>query len=78
LAHSNALTEKARVPGKLRSKLNSFQDNLIQRVYAPALDFSLTHKAVILSILAGSIMISAGAFAGNHIKSAFFPEIEAP
>jgi multidrug efflux pump subunit AcrB len=78
LAHSRAMTEKARTPGKIRSRLEGYQEFLIHRIYAPFLDFALAHKGVILSALAGSIMISVGAFAGNHVKAAFFPEIEAP
>jgi len=78
LAHSRALTENARHEGRIRQRLNSVQEFLIYRIYAPFLDFALAHKGVILSLLVGSLMISIGAFAGNHVKAAFFPEIEAP
>ncbi|MBF9014701.1 MULTISPECIES: efflux RND transporter permease subunit [unclassified Oceanispirochaeta] len=78
LAHSKAMTEEARIPGKFRARLQSWQDYLINRIYAPFLDFSLAHKGVILSLLAGSLMISVGAVAGNHIEATFFPDIEAP
>ena len=78
LAHSAALSEEARNPAPLRARLLKGQDYLVNRVYAPALEFALGHRAVVLSILAGAIMISAGAFAGQHIKAAFFPEIESP
>ncbi|MDC7235984.1 MAG: efflux RND transporter permease subunit, partial [Spirochaetales bacterium] len=78
LAHSKAMTEEARTPGRIRSKLQSAQDFLINRLYGPFIDFALVHKGVIIAILAGCIMISVGAAAGNHIKAAFFPEIEAP
>jgi multidrug efflux pump subunit AcrB len=78
LAHSKAMTEEARIAGPVRAKLQSWQDFLINRIYAPFLDFALAYKGVILSLLAGSIMISVGAVAGNHIKATFFPDIEAP
>lgn len=78
LAHSKAMTEEARNAGAVRTKLQEWQDFLINRIYAPFLDFALAHKGVILSLLAASIMISVGAVAGNHIKATFFPDIEAP
>ncbi|MDC7241277.1 MAG: efflux RND transporter permease subunit [Spirochaetales bacterium] len=78
LAHSRAMSSEARKPNPLRIRLQRSQDFLINRLYAPFLDFALTHKAAVLSVLAGSLMITAGAIGGNHMKAAFFPEIEAP
>ncbi len=78
LAHSKAMTEAAREPNRLRRYLQSGQDYLINRIYAPFLGFALKHKAFVLAVLAGSLLITAGAVAGNHVKAAFFPEIEAP
>ena len=78
LAHSKALSAEARQPGRYRRHLLAAQDCLVNRIYAPFLDYALRHKAVILTLLACSIMISVGAVLGNHIKAAFFPDIEAP
>jgi len=78
LAHSKALTEEAREPRRLRRMLEKGQNFLIHRIYAPFLDFALGHRGFILSLTAGAIMISLGAGMGNHIKAAFFPDIEAP
>ncbi len=78
LSHSAALSEKARRPGALRARLLAAQDTLVNRIYAPFLDFALGHRPFILSLLGAAVMISAGAFAGQHIKAAFFPEIESP
>ena len=78
LAHSKALTAEARESSPFRRKLQQSQDFLIYRIYQPFLDFALNHKAVILTLLVCSIMISVGAAMGNHIKAAFFPDIEAP
>ena len=78
LAHSKALSTEARQPNHFRKKMEQAQYYLIYRLYAPFLDFALNHKAVIVTALGCSLMISMGAFMGNHIKSAFFPDIEAP
>ncbi len=78
LAHSNALTEGARRRNTLRRRLEEAQDFLVSRIYGPFLDFALENRAFILSLTLGALLISAGAVAGNHIKAAFFPEIESP
>ncbi len=78
LAHSKSLTDSARNPGKLRRKLEVFQYYLIHRIYSPFLNYALSNRAVILTILGCTLMISVGAVMGNHIRAAFFPDIEAP
>ncbi|WP_321991758.1 efflux RND transporter permease subunit [Marispirochaeta aestuarii] len=78
LSHSRALSEEARRPNRVRRSLERAQDFLINRIYAPFLDFALQNRALILSVAAGAILISVGAVAGNHIKAAFFPELVSP
>ena len=78
LAHSRALSEEAREQGSFRRQMENLQYRLIRKVYTPFLDYALTHKGIILTLLSCSMMISAGAVMGNHIKAAFFPDIEAP
>ena len=78
LSHSKAFTEEARRPKRARRFLESGQAFLVNRIYAPFLDFALRNRAFVLSIAFGALLISIGAVAGNHISAAFFPEIESP
>lgn len=77
LAHSKALSGKDR-QSKLREKLNNGILYFIEKLYGPFLRFSLKYKWAVMGTMFAVILILAGAFAGNHVKATFFPEIESP
>ncbi len=75
LAYSKALKE-----GQKKNKLELFTDKVMfvlrDKLYAPALRFSLNHKLFTFICAIGLGMITIGAISGNHIQFTFFPVIE--
>jgi multidrug efflux pump subunit AcrB len=75
LSHSKALQE-----GQKKSKLEKFTDKVMyvlrDKLYAPALRFSLNHKIFTFSVALALMIITTGGILGNHIKFTFFPNIE--
>ncbi len=81
LAHSSALqgTPNSRKKvGGLRKISFAFVFFLSDRLYRPFLIFSLRNRWSVLACILAIILVLIGAFQGTHIKSQFFPEIEAP
>ncbi len=77
LAHSKALSGSEKHHG-LRKKMNNGIIFIIEKIYGPFLRLCLRNKWAVITAMFSVILILAGAFAGNHVKATFFPEIEAP
>ena len=88
LAHSKALSKRSGgIRGlrgstggqnRLRGGLDRFQEQLINRIYAPVLKAALLHRGFSLALMGAALLVIVGALAGRHVKVAFFPDIEIP
>ena len=82
LAHSKALSNRPGGPGapesRLRRGLDRFQEGLINRIYAPVLKAALMHRGFALALTAATLLVMIGALGGGHVKTVFFPDVEAP
>ncbi|MEL6923127.1 MAG: efflux RND transporter permease subunit, partial [Bacteroidota bacterium] len=76
VAHSDALTREGSEKGPIRRTFDNFMEWMRNRIYAPALDFSLRNKAVTLAGLTALLLMTVGAFQGGIIRNTFFPNIE--
>ncbi len=74
LAHSSALSDTRVHP--LRARIEAVQERVINGWYRPFLERSLRNRPVVIAALVASVIVLAGAFAGNHIRAEFFPEVE--
>ncbi|MEM6965990.1 MAG: efflux RND transporter permease subunit, partial [Bacteroidota bacterium] len=75
ISHSKALNrdkKKGRVLQFFEGIMNWIRD----RVYTPALDFSLNNKGIIIASLVALFMATIGAIQGGIIQATFFPNIE--
>ena len=72
LAHSGELNKKAK-KYKINEYGDRFMNYLKDRIYAPALLFSLRYKFLIFSICCFLFLITIGAFSAGIIKLSFFP-----
>ena len=76
VAHSKALKATGNQKGRLLKALDKVMNWLRYEVYAPALDFSLRNKAVVIASLTALLLLTIGAVQGGVIRSTFFPNIE--
>lgn len=60
---------------KIRKTLNGGIDYVKNNIYGRALKFTMSNRAVSLSMLGGFIIIIVGLLAGGQIKATFFPQI---
>jgi len=74
LAHSNALSDAR--PHPLRERIERVQERFIRGWYRPFLARSLDNRPVVIAALLATVIVLVGAFAGNHIRAEFFPEVE--
>lgn len=74
VAHSKALS-RGRNPSKVEKFFTGGLNWVRQKVYSPALQFTLQRPGITFSIGVGLIMITIGAFFGGIIKGTFFPQI---
>ncbi|XLS29525.1 efflux RND transporter permease subunit [Flavobacteriaceae bacterium M23B6Z8] len=72
LAHSRDLSKKAKTY-KINEYGDRFMNYLKDKIYAPALRFSLQHKFFVFSICCFLFLLTIGAFASGIIKLSFFP-----
>jgi multidrug efflux pump subunit AcrB len=75
VAHSKALSQD-RTPNPLQAWFDRRMNYLRDKVYAPALRFSMTNMWLVSSVFVGLFMITIGGMSGGIIKSTFFPTIE--
>lgn len=75
LAHSKALRA-----GQKKNKLELFTDKIMyvlrDKLYAPALRFSLNHRFFTFGVAVALAMLTIGGIRGGHIQFTFFPVIE--
>jgi multidrug efflux pump subunit AcrB len=76
VAHSKALKRGEAPPNWLQRQFTNLMSFLRDRLYAPALRFSINNKFFTFTILLGLLIITFGALKGSVIKSTFFPNIE--
>ncbi len=76
LAHSRALSDRRGDEHPLRRRIERAQERIIQGWYRPFLTRSLENRGIVIAVLVATILVIAGAFAGNHIRAEFFPETE--
>jgi len=76
IAHSKALKQTAGKHGWFETKSEKALHWMRDKVYAPALKFSIENTAVAISIPIALIIITMGALNGSIIKTTFFPNIE--
>jgi len=76
IAHSKALKQDAGKHGWFESKSEKALHWLRDKVYAPALKFSINHTAIAIAIPIALLIITFGAIKGSIIKTTFFPNIE--
>ncbi|WP_405377085.1 efflux RND transporter permease subunit [Nonlabens sp. Asnod3-A02] len=86
LAHSKALQPKSDKPKKGIAKafqkmrvINEYGDKSMNwmrdKLYAPVLKFSLSHKLFVFSLFFAALFLTVGSMNGGVIKRAFFPRI---
>lgn len=86
LAHSKALQPRTNEPKKGIARLfqkmrvvNKFGDRLMNwmrdKIYAPALRFTLEYKLLAFSFFAAALMLTVGSVSGGIIGVTFFPSI---
>ena len=75
VAHSKALNRDNSDNALMRS-LTRFMDWLKNKLYRPALEFSLKNTALSIAIPLSLFIITLGAMKGGIIRSTFFPSIE--
>lgn len=81
IAHSKALkivTESNNLFTRIREKINRVIEFLIHKVYGRILRFSLNNRWAVSAGVFAALLIVGGMMGGAHVKSQFFPEIEAP
>lgn len=76
IAHSKALKQDAGKHGWFESKSEAALHWIRDKLYAPALKFSIDHTMVSIAIPAALFIITLGAINGSIIKTTFFPNIE--
>jgi len=75
IAHSKALSRTTR-KSKLERMVESWLHFVRDRLYTPALKYTLKHPVVTLVIPIALMMITMGALKGGVLKMTFFPNIE--
>ncbi len=75
VAHSNALDPHKKKRWVVK-KLDGFMSWLKDKVYAPALKFSINNKFFVFSLIAGLFILTIAAIRGGIIKQTAFPNVE--
>jgi multidrug efflux pump subunit AcrB len=81
IAHSKALEIKPRdknVLTRIRGSLDKFLEYILNTIFRKVLAFSLNNRWSVTAVLVAIILIIAGLFQGNYVRTQFFPEIEEP
>jgi multidrug efflux pump subunit AcrB len=76
IAHSKALHKEDGKKDGILQKIETYIFLVRDRVYRPALNFSIKHPFVIMTIPVAVFMITIGAVKGSIIKTTFFPNLE--
>jgi len=76
IAHSKALIGEQTKPSGFRRFFDRIMNGLKNRIYAPALDFSIRNKAVTIAAMTALLLMTIGAVQGGLIRTTFFPNIE--
>ncbi|MEE8551320.1 MAG: efflux RND transporter permease subunit, partial [Gemmatimonadota bacterium] len=81
LAHSKALQDRPKTHSFL-SRLRERTDHAVafmrDGIYARALKFALVNRWAVSAVMLAVILVTVGAFKGQHVRAQFFPELEAP
>jgi multidrug efflux pump subunit AcrB len=75
LAHSRGLSRSARV-SRIRAGFDRFYDWLQNRVYGPALRWTLKHVAIVLAVPVAYLLVTLGLIRGNIVEFSAFPFID--
>ncbi|HSG98683.1 MAG TPA: efflux RND transporter permease subunit, partial [candidate division Zixibacteria bacterium] len=75
LAHSKGLRPHKQDP-PIRKRIERFIDTLTNRIYSPALRWTIRHKWIVVVIPVALFMMTAGLVGGGLIGATFFPYID--
>jgi multidrug efflux pump subunit AcrB len=81
IAHSKALQQtnsNKNLFGIIRTKLDKATNFTLEKIYKPAISFSLKNRWTVVAGIFAIILIIAGLFQGSHVRAQFFPNIEPP
>jgi len=81
IAHSKALGQSSAREGiasKIRDKLDSTFNYLLDKIYKPLLSFSLRNRWSVVAAIFALMLVITGLFQGSHVRAQFFPELEPP
>lgn len=75
VAHSKAL-QHDREPNMVQRALDSVMNFMRDKLYAPALRFSMQNKILTISLVIGALILTIGSVGGGVIRSTFFPVVD--
>ncbi len=75
VSHSKALDKDSK-PNRVTELFETAMLWMRDKIYGKVLRFAMHNKLLIIAIMVGGILLTAGAFAGGFIKGTFFPVIE--
>jgi len=81
LAHSKALQQRPKARhllARVRDRFDTALRFILDRVYTPALRFSLNNRWAVTAGMVAIVLVIAGLFRGQHVRAQFFPELEPP
>ncbi|MCH7773593.1 MAG: efflux RND transporter permease subunit [Bacteroidetes bacterium] len=81
IAHSKALQQtnsNESIFGRVRINLDKATNFVLEKIYKPAISFSLKNRWTVVASIFAVVLIIAGLFQGSHVRAQFFPEIEPP
>ncbi len=81
IAHSKALQQtnsNESLFGRVRTNLDKATNFVLEKIYKPAISFSLRNRWTVVAGIFAVILIITGLFQGSHVRAQFFPDIEPP
>ena len=81
IAHSKALLQtnsNESIFGRVRINLDKATNFVLEKIYKPAISFSLKNRWTVVASIFAVVLIIAGLFQGSHVRAQFFPNIEPP
>jgi multidrug efflux pump subunit AcrB len=81
IAHSKALLQtdsNKNILSRIRQSLDRATNFVLEKIYKPALAFSLKNRWTVVAGIFAVILTISGLFSGSHVRAQFFPDIEPP